>query len=83
MPVYEYQCSRCGEFELFQSITAKKLKKCPDCRSVVKPLISRSSFQLKGEGWTKTESIKDKANTIEKQLEIEEVRDARQGKVTL
>ena len=32
MPTYEYQCSRCGhEFEVFQSMTAGALKKCPAC----------------------------------------------------
>ena len=33
MPTYEYECRRCGHnFEEFQSITAKPLKKCPACR---------------------------------------------------
>jgi len=32
MPTYEYVCKACGhEFEEFQSITAKSLKKCPHC----------------------------------------------------
>jgi len=33
MPTYDYECSACGnQWELFQSITAKPLKKCPACR---------------------------------------------------
>ena len=32
MPTYEYACESCGhEFEEFQSITARSLKKCPRC----------------------------------------------------
>jgi len=32
MPTYEYQCDACNHnFDEFQSITAKPLKKCPDC----------------------------------------------------
>jgi putative FmdB family regulatory protein len=32
MPTYEYACDSCGhEFEQFQSITARPLKKCPIC----------------------------------------------------
>ena len=32
MPTYDYACGLCGhEFEEFQSITARPLKKCPEC----------------------------------------------------
>ncbi|MHC4318972.1 MAG: FmdB family zinc ribbon protein [Planctomycetota bacterium] len=32
MPTYEYQCDGCGhEFELFQSITGRVRRKCPEC----------------------------------------------------
>ena len=32
MPTYEYHCDACGaDFELFQSITAKPVRKCPKC----------------------------------------------------
>jgi len=32
MPTYEYICEECGyEFEQFQSITARTLRKCPKC----------------------------------------------------
>lgn len=32
MPTYDYKCSQCDhEVEIFQSITAKPLKKCPHC----------------------------------------------------
>jgi len=51
MPIYEYACPKCGEFEISQRITEDPLKRCPTCRSKVKKLISQTSFQLKGSGW--------------------------------
>ncbi len=51
MPIYEYQCQKCGAFEVTQRITEKPLKKCPTCKGKVKKLISNTSFQLKGTGW--------------------------------
>lgn len=51
MPIYEYRCSKCGEFEVMQKITDKPLSKCPSCKSKVSKLMSNTSFQLKGTGW--------------------------------
>ena len=32
MPTYDYECDACGHtFELFQSISEKVKRKCPDC----------------------------------------------------
>ena len=51
MPIYEYNCQKCGVIELTQRITDKPLSKCPTCKSKIKKLISNTSFQLKGTGW--------------------------------
>lgn len=51
MPIYEYECSKCGVFERSQSISEDALKRCPTCRCKVEKLISRSAFHLKGGGW--------------------------------
>lgn len=51
MPIYEYRCAKCGEFEVFQRITDPALKRCPTCEAKVTKLISNTSFQLKGSGW--------------------------------
>ncbi len=51
MPIYEYQCQKCGTFEVTQRITENALSKCPTCKGKVKKLISNTSFQLKGTGW--------------------------------
>ena len=45
MPTYEYACDACGhEFEAFQSIKARPLRKCPECG---KPRLRR---QISGGG---------------------------------
>lgn len=51
MPIYEYACPKCGEFEQRQSLSDPVLKKCPTCKSKVTKLISSSAFSLKGGGW--------------------------------
>jgi putative FmdB family regulatory protein len=51
MPIYEYGCPKCGEFELRQSVNDPVLSRCPTCRSKVTKLISSPAFQLKGGGW--------------------------------
>jgi putative FmdB family regulatory protein len=55
MPIYEYDCQRCGTFEATQRITDKPLTKCPTCKNKVRKLISNTSFQLKGTGWYVTD----------------------------
>ena len=55
MPVYEYECGKCGVFEQSQRITDPALTKCPTCRRKVRRLISNTSFQLKGSGWYVTD----------------------------
>jgi putative FmdB family regulatory protein len=53
MPIYEYQCDKCGhEFEREQRMADSPVKTCPRCKARrVTKLISRSSFVLKGGGW--------------------------------
>jgi putative FmdB family regulatory protein len=55
MPIYEYRCEHCGDFEEMQRITDPPLARCPKCRRKVKRLISSTSFQLKGTGWYVTD----------------------------
>ncbi|MGH7769484.1 MAG: FmdB family zinc ribbon protein [Candidatus Binatia bacterium] len=55
MPIYEYECDKCGTFEATQRITEKPLTRCPTCKGKVKKLISNTSFQLKGTGWYVTD----------------------------
>lgn len=51
MPIYEYHCSKCGDFETMQKMSDKPLTTCPTCRRKVTKLISSTTFHLKGSGW--------------------------------
>jgi putative FmdB family regulatory protein len=56
VPIYEYQCTKCGEvFEAFQKITDAPLSQCKFCKSKVEKLFSQSTFHLKGSGWYLTD----------------------------
>jgi len=55
MPIYEYHCEQCGDFEEMQRITDPPLTRCPRCNRKVQRLISQTSFQLKGTGWYVTD----------------------------
>ncbi len=58
MPTYEYACGSCDhKLEVFQSITAKPLKKCPECgRRTLKRLIGAgASIIFKGSGFYQTD----------------------------
>ena len=58
MPTYQYECSACGHtFETLQSMLAKKLSKCPQCRkSTLKRLIGTGSgIIFKGSGFYETD----------------------------
>ncbi len=55
MPIYEYLCQKCGEFEVTQKIKDQPLDVCPTCGQGVKKLISNSTFKLVGTGWYLTD----------------------------
>jgi len=56
MPIYEYECTKCGRVaEALQKFSDKPLKKCRHCSGKLNKLVSQSSFQLKGTGWYVTD----------------------------
>jgi putative FmdB family regulatory protein len=56
MPIYEYECTKCGQVEeAFQRFSDKPLSKCNHCSGKLQRLISHSSFHLKGSGWYVTD----------------------------
>jgi putative FmdB family regulatory protein len=67
MPLYEYQCSKCGNvFEVIQKYSDAPLKKHQGCGGKVEKLISASAFQLKGSGWYATDYAKAGAKSEDK-----------------
>ncbi len=56
MPLYEYQCEKCGHrFEKIQKFSDKMVKKCPLCGGRVEQMISAPAVQFKGSGWYVTD----------------------------
>lgn len=66
MPIYEYQCQKCGEhIEKRQSISDEPLKVCDKCGGELLKKISLSGFQFKGGGWYVTDYAAKGAKTGE------------------
>ncbi len=58
MPTYDYVCDACDhQFELFQSITESKKRKCPQCgRMKLRRLIGPgAAIMFKGSGFYETD----------------------------
>lgn len=56
MPIYEYECTKCGHhIEAWQKFSDPPLTECEQCQGKMKKLISQSTFHLKGSGWYVTD----------------------------
>ena len=56
MPIYEYQCEKCGiKEEVMHKISETPEILCPECSAPMHKLISPSAFHLKGSGWYVTD----------------------------
>jgi putative FmdB family regulatory protein len=74
MPIYEYECTKCGErIEVIQKMSDKPLKKHAECGGTLHKLISASGFQFKGTGWYVTDyARKDAKNESKETKETKE-----------
>ena len=62
MPTYEYECPDCDHtFELFQSMSAKPVKACPECnkRKVRRLIGAGAGLIFKGSGFYETDYRSD------------------------
>lgn len=71
MPIYEYECQKCGHtLEALQKFSDKPLRECPECgRHQLKRLVSAPMFRLAGSGWYETDFKSEKErkrNLLEK-----------------
>jgi putative FmdB family regulatory protein len=56
MPIYEYECEKCGTHaEVLQKFSDPPVTECDSCHGKMKKLISQSTFHLKGTGWYVTD----------------------------
>ena len=59
MPIYEYECTKCGNVEeALQKFSDKPLTRCGHCNGKLTKLVSQSTFHLKGSGWYVTDYAK-------------------------
>jgi len=59
MPLYEYECEKCGHrFERIQKFSDPPVDTCPVCSGSVKKLLSSPAIQFKGSGWYITDYAK-------------------------
>ncbi len=56
MPLYEYECKKCGErIEIIQKISDPPYEHCPKCGGEMRKLFSAPAIQFKGSGFYKTD----------------------------
>jgi putative FmdB family regulatory protein len=55
MPIYEYECPKCGRFDALQKMSAPALKTHDVCGSKVTKVMSASAFAFKGSGFYSTD----------------------------
>jgi putative FmdB family regulatory protein len=64
MPIYEYECTKCGKIEeIIQKFSDKPLTKCQSCAGKLHKLVSQSTFHLKGTGWYVTDYANKSGNS--------------------
>ena len=68
MPIYEYECAKCGRrIEAIQKMSDKPLKKHEGCGGTLTKLISAAGFQFKGTGWYVTDYARKGSTTESKE----------------
>ncbi len=55
MPIYEYDCPKCGRFDALQKMSDKPLRTHEACGSKVHKVMSASAFSFKGSGFYETD----------------------------
>ena len=57
MPTYDYECAKCGTFELFQSMKDDALKVCPHCKGkkITRLIGTGAGIIFKGSGFYETD----------------------------
>ncbi len=59
MPLYEYQCKKCGErMEKIRKFSDPPLTVCEKCGGKLEQLLSSPAIQFKGAGWYVTDYAK-------------------------
>jgi putative FmdB family regulatory protein len=79
MPIYEYECRKCGKtIEVIQKMSDKPLKKHQGCGGTLTKLISAAGFQFKGSGWYVTDYARKESKT--ESAEAKETKETKETK---
>ncbi len=65
MPLYEYDCPKCGRFEVLQRMSDAPLT-THDCGNKVQKVMSASAFAFKGSGFYQTDYKSSPAPSCDK-----------------
>ena len=80
MPLYEYQCQKCGErVEIIQRVSDKPYSHCPKCGGDMKKLISAPAIQFKGSGFYKTDYASSKPSESKSETKSESKPDTKKS----
>jgi putative FmdB family regulatory protein len=59
MPIYEYECTKCGNIEeALQKFSDKPLSRCSHCKGILTIFFSLCTFIINGCGWYVTDYAK-------------------------
>ena len=71
MPIYLYQCDKCGvRFERMQRMTASPLTQCPECDGHVHRVIQPVGIIFKGSGFYITDNRQVSSPTLDRPKEL-------------
>ena len=80
MPLYEYQCQKCGErVEIIQRVSDKPYSHCPKCGGDMKKLISAPAIQFRGSGFYKTDYASSKPSESKSETKSESKPDTKKS----
>jgi putative FmdB family regulatory protein len=81
MPLYEYQCAKCGvRFERLQRKSDPLLKRCPECGGSIRRLIQPPGIIFKGSGFYVTDNRRSSTGT--RRTDAKEASDSKEGSDT-
>ena len=67
MPLYEYECTKCGErIEILQKMSDPPYTHCPKCGGAMRKLLSSPAIQFTGSGFYKTDYAKSESKSESK-----------------
>ncbi|HOK40589.1 MAG TPA: zinc ribbon domain-containing protein [bacterium] len=85
MPIYEYECQKCGhKFELLQKISDKPVKKCPECKAnkVIRLITGGAGIIFKGTGFYTTDYKNKTTKKEEKTVETKTTKEKKESSKT-